>query len=124
MRVLIQRVLEASVAVETEVVGSIGKGYMLLVAATDGDDKEIAEKMARKVAKMRLFRDPDGPSHFHLSLLDVGGSALVVSQFTLFADTRKGRRPSFIHAADPEGADRFYVCSLDRRKLVYKGLLT
>jgi D-aminoacyl-tRNA deacylase len=105
MRILIQRVNNASVIVESETVASIDKGYLLLTGVTHDDTPEIVDKMAAKVAKMRLFRDPDGDSHFHFSLQEVGGEVLVVSQFTLFANTRKGRRPSFIEAARPEQAE-------------------
>ncbi len=105
MRVVIQRVLSASVEVDSDLVASIGKGFVLLTGITHDDTPEVVDKMAGKVAKMRLFRALEGESHFHLSLQDVGGEALVVSQFTLFADTRKGRRPSFVGAARPEQAE-------------------
>ena len=100
MRVLLQRVTEASVVVDEETIGSIGRGYLLLVGAGPEDTDAVAERLAVKLAKLRLF--PDDAGRFDRSLLDVGGAALVVSQFTLFADTRKGRRPSFVGAARPE----------------------
>ncbi|MEM6458607.1 MAG: D-aminoacyl-tRNA deacylase [Planctomycetota bacterium] len=100
MRVLLQRVERASVRVAARTVGEIGRGYVLLVGVGPGDDAGCVQQMAEKVARLRLF--PDVAGRFDRSLLDVGGGALVVSQFTLFADTRKGRRPSFTGAAPPE----------------------
>ena len=107
MRVVIQRVSEASVTVDGEVVGAIGRGYVCLVGVTHGDGPEQAEWLARKVAGLRLFEDENGLTN--LSLADVGGSVLVVSQFTLYADARKGRRPSFTKAAPPEVAEPLIV---------------
>lgn len=103
MRIVLQRVSEASVSVEGEVVGAIGRGYALLVGVREGDEEAQAAWLAQKIAGLRVFEDDEGK--MNLSVLDVGGSALVVSQFTLLADTRKGRRPSFIHAAQPEVAE-------------------
>ena len=102
MRIVLQRVARASVAVDGEVVSSIGPGLMLLVGIGHGDDAAQAERLAEKVVNLRIFRDADGKTN--LALGDVGAEALVVSQFTLYADTRKGRRPSFIGAADPDEA--------------------
>ena len=102
MRALIQRVTEASVTVEAETVGAIGAGYLVLLGVGDEDTSAEAIQLAEKIANLRLFYDEAGK--FNLSLLDVGGAALVVSQFTLYADTRKGRRPSFVHAAAPDVA--------------------
>jgi D-aminoacyl-tRNA deacylase len=102
MRALIQRVTSASVVVENETVGTIERGLLVLLGVGQDDGAAEAELLAEKIANLRIFSDPDGK--FNLSLLDVGGAALVVSQFTLFADTRKGRRPSFIHAAAPDHA--------------------
>ena len=103
MRIVVQRVSRASVSVDGETVASIGRGLLLLVGAADGDSEEEAVRLARKCAELRIFSDADGK--FNLSLLDVGGEALVVSQFTLLADTRRGRRPSFVGAAPPEVAE-------------------
>lgn len=103
MRVVIQRVSRASVSVDGETVSSIGVGLMVLVGAAEGDDQETARKLALKCAEMRIFPDDEG--RFNRSLLDVGGEALVVSQFTLIADVRKGRRPSFVGAAALEVAE-------------------
>ncbi len=100
MRALVQRVSEASVKVEGEIVGRIEAGLLVLLGVGVGDTEEIADKLAEKVAGLRIFSDTDGK--FNLSLLDTGGGALVVSQFTLLADTRKGKRPSFLDAAAPE----------------------
>ena len=100
MRVVLQRVTRASVTVDGEIVGAIGPGLLLLVGAADGDDDAIARRLAQKCAELRIFPGDDG--RFDRSLLDTGGEALVVSQFTLLADVRKGRRPSFTAAAPPE----------------------
>lgn len=100
MRALIQRVTEARVTVEAEIVGTIGAGYLVLLGVAQEDTPAEATQLAEKIANLRLFSDEAGK--FNYSLLDVGGAALVVSQFTLFADTRKGRRPSFVQAAAPE----------------------
>jgi D-tyrosyl-tRNA(Tyr) deacylase len=100
MRILLQRVSSASVTVEGTVVGAIGPGLLLLVGIGQGDSITQVDLLADKVASLRIFSDTDGK--FNLSLLDVGGAALVVSQFTLFADTRKGRRPGFTGAAHPD----------------------
>ena len=102
MKVVLQRVAGASVAVDGETVASIGPGLLLLVGIADGDDEAEARRIAGKCAEMRIFSD-DG--RFNLSLIDTGGEALVVSQFTLLADVRRGRRPSFDTAARPETAE-------------------
>ena len=102
MRVLIQRGSEAAVRVDDRVVGEIGPGLLLLVGVTDGDTEAEATFLANKVANLRIFEDEEGK--MNRSALELGLSALVVSQFTLYADTRKGRRPSFIRAAAPEVA--------------------
>ena len=100
MRAVIQRVSQASVVVDRETVGSIGVGLLVLLGVGRDDADEDARYVARKVAEMRIFSDAEGK--FNLSLADVGGAVLLVSQFTLYADTRKGRRPSFIDAAPPD----------------------
>lgn len=102
MRALIQRVTQASVTVEGEVVGAIEAGLVILLGVGQDDDESAAVLLADKIVRLRIFADADGK--FNHSLLDAGGAALVVSQFTLFADTRKGRRPSFVQAAPPERA--------------------
>jgi D-tyrosyl-tRNA(Tyr) deacylase len=103
MRAVIQRVSQASVTVEGRVVGAIGRGFLVLLGVTHDDGPERAEWMAAKVAGLRLFADEQGLTN--LALADVGGAVLVVSQFTLYADARKGRRPSFTDAAPPELAE-------------------
>jgi len=103
MRAVIQRVSRAEVSVDGNVVGAIGRGYLVFVGVTHTDGREQAEWMANKIAGLRLFADEQGLTN--RSLADVGGSVLVVSQFTLYADARKGRRPSFTAAAPPEQAE-------------------
>jgi D-tyrosyl-tRNA(Tyr) deacylase len=106
MRVVLQRVSKASVRIDGRVVGSIGAGFCLLVGFTHSDTPAQAEWMAEKVAGLRLFADPEGK--MNLGLADVGGAVLVVSQFTLYGDAEKGRRPSFVGAARPEVAVPLY----------------
>lgn len=106
MRVVLQRVTSASVTVDGRVAGEIGTGALLLVGFTDGDDEEALRWMADRVVGLRVFRDEEGK--MNRSVQDVGGSLLVVSQFTLYGDARKGRRPSFISAARPEVAIPLY----------------
>ena len=106
MRVVLQRVSEARVIIDGRVVGDIGIGHLLLVGFTKGDSTDEAEWMADKVVGLRVFNDAD--AKMNRDLEDVGGSLLVVSQFTLYGDTRKGRRPSFVHAAPPEIAIPLY----------------
>lgn len=106
MRALIQRVSEASVKVDGKVIGEIGPGLLILVCAMQGDTDAQADKLAAKIAKLRIFKDE--ADKMNRSLLDVGGAALVVSQFTLAADTRSGNRPGFSTAAAPEEGKRLY----------------
>jgi D-tyrosyl-tRNA(Tyr) deacylase len=106
MKVVLQRVLRASVRAAGAATGEIGPGLLLLVGVEAGDGEEEARRLAGKVARLRIFEDEAG--RFDRSLLDVGGAALVVSQFTLLADTAKGNRPSFTAAAAPEHAERLY----------------
>ena len=103
MRAVVQRVSQASVSVGGEVVGDIGRGVAVLVGVTHGDTEEQAEWLARKIAGLRIFEDNEGK--MNAGLLDTDGAALVISQFTLYADCRKGRRPSFTNAAMPEVAE-------------------
>lgn len=103
MRAVIQRVREGSVTVDGQVVGQIGRGLVILLGVREGDTEAEARWLADKIANLRIFEDADGK--FNLSALDVGAEALVISQFTLYADARKGRRPSFTQAARPEVAE-------------------
>ena len=109
MRAVIQRVRQGRVLVEGETLGEIGPGLVILLGAGHGDGEAEADRLADKVATLRIFPDAEGKTN--LSILDVDGAALVISQFTLYADCRKGRRPSFVHAAQPDLAaplvDRF-----------------
>jgi D-aminoacyl-tRNA deacylase len=106
VRAVVQRVTSASVTVDSRVAGEIGTGLLILVGVSRTDNPESAAYLAEKIANLRIFSDEAGK--MNLSLVDIGGSALVVSQFTLYGDTRGGRRPSFIQAAPPEEASRLY----------------
>ncbi len=106
MRALLQRVSRAEVGVAGEVIGRIGIGLVVLLGVGPEDDEAVAESLARRITELRIFRDDEGRTN--RSLIDVGGEALVVSQFTLFADTRRGRRPGFTGAAPPVLAERLY----------------
>ena len=107
MRALLQRVSRASVRVGEETIASIGPGLLILVGVGHSDTEASAEGLARRVTELRIFADDEGRTN--RSILDLGGSALVVSQFTLFADTSRGRRPGFTDAAPPELAERLYL---------------
>ena len=106
MRFVIQCVQHASVTVGNEVVGQIGRGYLVLVGVSDTDTETIADKMVRKMIGLRIFKDENGKTNLNLST--VKGSLLVISQFTLYADCHHGNRPSFIHAGSPEHANQLY----------------
>lgn len=124
MRLVIQRVKEAKVTVEDQCVGSIGSGYLVLLGVGEQDTKEIVNRYVDKMLKMRIFADEDGKTN--LSLQDVNGEVLVVSQFTLYADCRKGNRPSFTEAAGPQKANELYEyflnCVKDRLGKVEAGV--
>jgi D-tyrosyl-tRNA(Tyr) deacylase len=107
VRALLQRTTGAEVRVEGEVVGSIRAGLVILLGVGPDDDESTTDDLARKAAELRIFRDEEGRTN--RSLLDVAGAALVVSQFTLYADTRRGRRPGFTGAAAPDLAERLYL---------------
>lgn len=106
MRVLVQRVSEASVAIENEIRSKIGRGVLILLGIENEDNQEDVDWLCAKIAKLRIF--PDGEGIMNLSLMDTKGEALVVSQFTLYASTKKGNRPSYIQAARPEVAEPLY----------------
>lgn len=106
MRFVIQRVTEASVTVENKVVGQIGKGFLVFIGVSDTDTKEIADKMIKKLCNMRIFDDENGKTN--LGLADVEGQLLLISQFTLYADCKKGNRPSFTKAGAPDMANEMY----------------
>jgi len=106
MRAVVQRVSEASVRVETDVVGRIGRGLLVLLGVSTTDTEKDVDYLSEKIAHLRIFEDPDGK--LNRSLMEVGGEMLVVSQFTLLGDCRKGRRPSFTAAAEPGQAARLY----------------
>ncbi|MBQ5360224.1 MAG: D-tyrosyl-tRNA(Tyr) deacylase [Lachnospiraceae bacterium] len=112
MRFVIQRVNRASVSAEGRVLGRIGKGFMVLAGICETDTKETADKMIAKMAKLRIFDDENGKTN--LDINTVGGSLLIVSQFTLYADCRKGNRPSFIKAGDPKRAEELYEYILEK----------
>ncbi len=119
MKLVIQRVLNASVKVDDKIIGEIGKGYMVLVGIAETDTKEIADKLVDKMVKLRIFEDSEGKTN--LSLNDVGGELLLVSQFTLYADCKKGNRPSFIKAGNPVFANEMYEYVISKCK-TYEGL--
>lgn len=106
MRFVIQRVTNADVKVDGEMIGEIGKGFMVLIGVADSDTKEIADKMIKKMIGLRIFEDAEGKTN--LSLDVVGGSLLLISQFTLYANCKKGNRPSFIEAGKPDMAEEMY----------------
>ena len=118
LKIVLQRVLEAKVDVAGETKGEIGNGYLLLVGISNDDNREIADKMIEKVAKLRLFEDESGKTN--LSIEQVGGEVLVISQFTLYADCKKGNRPSFINAGRPDMAKELYEYILKRCKELFK----
>ena len=118
MRLVVQKVSQSSVRIEGEIVGAIDKGYMVLVGITNGDDELLVEKMVDKLVNLRIFEDEN--DKLNLSLLDVGGSVLSISQFTLYANCKKGRRPSFIDAAKPDISSPLY--DFFNKKLEEKGI--
>ena len=124
MKLVIQRVKEASVEVDNKVVGKINKGYLVLVGVSKTDTKEIADKYIQKMINLRIFEDENGKTN--LSLKDVGGEILLVSQFTLYANCKKGNRPSFIDAGGPEEAENLYEYIIEKTKeqvnVVEKGI--
>lgn len=119
MKAVIQRVSHASVEIEEKIVGAIKEGYLVLLGVAEGDTEEELKKLVKKMIDLRIFQDENGKTN--LSIEDVGGEILVVSQFTLLADCKKGRRPSFVKAGKPENAKRLYEVFIDEcRKRVPK----
>ena len=118
MKFVLQRVSEAKVEVDGKTVGEIGKGFLLLVGVSNEDNKEIADKMIEKVSRLRVFKDSEGKTN--LSINDVDGEMLVVSQFTLYADCRKGNRPSFTDAGSPDLANELYEYIIERCRGLFK----
>ena len=112
MRFVIQRVKHASVTVDGEVIGKVGRGYMVLIGVCDADDEAVADKMVDKMIKLRINEDADGKTN--LALADVDGGLLLVSQFTLYANCKKGNRPSFTEAGSPEHAEALYNYIIER----------
>ena len=119
MRAVVQRVTESSVSVDSEVIGKIQKGFTVLLGVSDDDDDTDIKYIVEKIMKLRVFEDENGK--MYLSLKDVGGEVLVISQFTLYGDCRKGRRPSFDKAGEPNHAKLLYeqVCSLFAENGIY-----
>lgn len=120
MRFVIQRVKEASVAVDGETIGKIGQGFMVLIGVREDDTEAIADKMVHKLINMRIFEDENGKTNLGLS--DVGGNLLLISQFTLYADCKKGNRPSFVHAAGPALGEELYEYIIARCRESYPDL--
>lgn len=114
MKFVIQRVLESEVKVDGKTIGSIGKGLMVLIGVGKDDTRETADKMVKKLIGMRIFEDDNGKTN--LSLADVDGSLLLISQFTLYANCKKGNRPSFIESGDPKEAEKLYEYIIDSCK--------
>lgn len=112
MKFLIQRVTHAKVSVNDAIVGSIQNGFLVFVGICESDTQEIADKLIKKLLGLRIFQDSEGKTN--LSLSDVNGELLIVSQFTLYADCRKGNRPSFVHAGAPEHANKLYEYILNQ----------
>ena len=112
MRTVVQRVTHASVKVDGQTIGEIGKGFLILLGVAEEDDEAIADKMADKICHLRIFEDENGKTN--LSLADVSGEILVVSQFTLYADCKKGNRPSFVKAGAPDMAEHLYEHFMER----------
>lgn len=117
MKIVLQRVLNASVTVDGEIKGEIGKGFLVLLGVSNSDNKEIADKMIEKVSKLRIFEDSNGKTN--LSIDQIEGEILIVSQFTLYADCRKGNRPSFINAGNPALAKEIYEYMVEKSKKLF-----
>ena len=112
MRFVIQRVQSASVTVDEKIIGQIGRGYMVLIGVCEADDEAVADRMVDKMIKLRINEDSEGKTN--LSLADVGGALLLVSQFTLYANCKKGNRPSFVDAGSPDHAEALYEYIIEK----------
>jgi len=122
MRFVIQRVTEASVSVDGAVVGAIGKGFLVLIGVEDADTETVADRMVKKLCGLRIFEDAEGKTN--LDLKTVGGELLLISQFTLYADCRKGNRPSFIRAGAPDKANALYEYCINKCRKVIPSVQT
>jgi len=120
MKIVLQRVAEAKVEIDGAVKGQIGKGYLLLVGVVAEDTKEIADKMIEKISRLRIFQDSEGKTNLGIS--EVGGEVLIISQFTLCADCRKGNRPSFINAGNPAMAKELYEYIIEKSKPLFRNV--
>ena len=118
MRIVLQRVLEAKVEVDSVVTGQINKGYLLFIGIANDDNKQIADKMIEKIAKLRIFEDSNGKTNLSIDQLD--GEVLLVSQFTLYADCKKGNRPSFLNAGNPDLAKKLYEYIIEKCSVIFK----
>jgi len=118
MKIVLQRVSKAAVSVDGVMVGEIGKGYVLLLGIGEGDTKAEADQLLAKISKLRIFADENGKTN--VSISDVQGEVLIISQFTLYADCRKGNRPSFTQAADPALAEALYNYFVEAAKPLFK----
>lgn len=117
MKIVLQRVNEASVTIDGNKVGEIGKGYLLLLGVSNDDTREIADKMIEKISRLRIFEDSEGKTNLNIDA--VSGEVMVVSQFTLYADCRKGNRPSFINAGSPQFAEELYEYIKEKCKTIF-----
>lgn len=114
MKIVVQRVKNASVTVDNEIIGKIDEGFLIFIGVADSDEMSDVERLAKKIGGLRIFEDENGK--INKSIQEVGGSALVVSQFTLYADCKKGYRPSFANAGKPEYANKMYLAFVDELK--------
>ena len=117
MKIVLQRVKEASVTIDGLKVGEIGKGFLLLLGVENDDSREIADKMIEKISRLRIFEDSEGKTNLNIEA--VSGEVMVVSQFTLYADCRKGNRPSFINAGSPQMAQELYEYVLEKCRAIF-----
>ncbi len=117
MKIVLQRVKEASVTIDNNKVGEIGQGYLLLLGVSNDDTREIADKMIEKISRLRIFEDSEGKTNLNIEA--VSGEVMVVSQFTLYADCRKGNRPSFINAGSPQLAEELYEYVLQKCRAIF-----